>query len=188
MRRHRIAGQSTRHLDLAKTAPVSAALSIKKHAMPSRLHIARNGKMAAANLFVYFVLAHQCFSAPASSGVSHGTYLATYFSDDFVALAIDSRRTEDLPDGRRLFFDDKCKVLRLGSKAAFIAEGIISNKDQRIPQFDGFLTAGMSYEQANGSLRKTADRWASELRPKIAALYPLYRNLLDARHDGEIVV
>jgi hypothetical protein len=156
--------------------------------MPNRLQIARNGKVAAANFLVYLLLVGQCFAAPDFPGVAHGTYFAMYVADDFVALAIDSRRTMDLPDGRRVFADDQCKVLKLGTGAAFIAEGIISNKDQRAPSFDGFATARLAFQQSNGSLKRTADRWAADLEPKITALYPFYSNLLDQRHDGEIVV
>jgi hypothetical protein len=148
----------------------------------------RNRKVAVSIFAIYCLLVYLCFAAETSEGVVHGTYFAMYVSDDFLALAIDSRRTEETSSGERSTVDNQCKIELLSDHDVFIAEGIISNNDARAPRFDGFMTASTSYQRAAGSLKNAADAWAAELAPPFAALYPFYPNLFDQRPNGEVVV
>jgi hypothetical protein len=105
-------------------------------------------------------------------------------------VAIDSRRVVDTAGGERIVFDDQCKILILSRQAVFIAEGVISNSDSRAPLFNARSIALESYQAVfpQNDLESTARLWAEKMIPYISALYPLYRTLLDRRHDGEIVV
>jgi hypothetical protein len=156
--------------------------------MPIRLQNFRYRTRAIAILFIYFLLARPG-SAMAADGVNHGTYFATYTGDDYIALAIESRRTFDAPTGKRSVFDDACKVVALSGRAVFIADGIISNSDPRAPRFDVFVDAVDAYRRATpaGSLESAADLWAADLKRSMTGLYPFYRELMDHRADDEIV-
>jgi hypothetical protein len=136
-----------------------------------------------------FVSYASCISS-AMAGVSHGTYFAFYLSDSYLAIAIESRRRIDTPDGKTTFVDDQCKIFPLGSQAVFIAEGIMSNSDPRAPLFDIFPIALESYVEASpkNDLLNAADLWAAKMVRHISALYPIYKDLLDRRHGGEIVI
>jgi hypothetical protein len=61
---------------------------------------------------------------------------------------IESRRSEDMAEGRHLVFDDKCKIVPLSFYAASIVEGIVSHSDQRRDMFDGFNEALEAYQKA----------------------------------------
>jgi hypothetical protein len=126
---------------------------------------------------------------PASAGVTHGTYYAINLADEFLVAAIDSRRTFDDENGRRSYLDDICKIAPLSKTAVFLADGIISNTDQRAPKFDGFLIAVDSYKNGAGSLERAAATWAETMRHFLGALHNVanYRKLFDARPEGEIV-
>ena len=137
--------------------------------------------MAVRIIITYFMV-QLMNSAMASPGVSHGTFFAMYFADDYLAVAIDSRRTEDRPSGERVHFDDQCKIVPLGNGAVFIAEGIISNDDARAPRFDGFQSALTAYANAEpkGSISNAATRWVSEIKTPLEQLYPFYGSFLTA--------
>jgi len=147
-------------------------------------------RVTASNFFVQSFLIYIFCIFSVNAGVSHGTYFAFYLSDSYLDIAIDSRRTVDTAGGGTIIFDTQCKIFALGSQAVFIAEGIISNSDARAPIFDGFPTALESYQAASpkNDLESAARLWAAKMIPHISALYPVYRTLLDRRHDGEIVV
>jgi hypothetical protein len=108
---------------------------------------------------------------------------------NYLALAIDSRRTEDSPAGH-FIFDDQCKIVPLSNRDVFIAEGIISSADRRAQVFDGFRIAAESYQQTTPSsdLRSVATLWADTVKVPLSALYQFYSTLFDKRHDNEIVV
>jgi hypothetical protein len=155
--------------------------------MPFRFQIP-DQKSAVFIVFIYgFFL--QFGIALAAGGVSHGTYFATYTSGDYIALAIESRKTEDALDGRKLIFDNQCKIVPLSARAVFIADGIISNRDPRAPRFDASVEAVAAYRRAipAGSLKNAADLWAADLKQSMIGLYPIYRKLIDHRSDYETV-
>jgi hypothetical protein len=141
------------------------------------------------NVSNFLIRCFLCCAFSVNSGISHGTYFAFYLSDSYLDIAIDSRRTVDTASGT-IIFDNQCKIFTLGSQAVFIAEGIISNSDSRAPIFDGFPTALESYRAAfpKNDLESAARLWAAKMIPYISALYPIYRTLMDRRHDGEIIV
>jgi hypothetical protein len=156
--------------------------------MPYRLQILRDRKSAVSIFFIcgFFI---QFGSALAAGGVSHGTYFATYTAGDYIALAIESRRTEDAPNGRKFIFDNQCKVVPLSARAVFIADGIVSNRDPRAPRFDAMFDAVHAYRRATpaGSLKNAADLWAADLKQSMIGLYPFYGKLIDHRPDYETV-
>jgi hypothetical protein len=164
-------------------------MAVAGNLLDGQLYVSEQPTMIGRIIFTYIIVQFMN-SAVASPGVSHGTYFATYFANDYIAVAIDSRRTEDRQSGEHLHFDDQCKIVLLSDRAVFIAEGIISNTDARAPRFDGFQSALNSYAKAEprGSLSNAAARWADELKTPLEQLYPFYRQLFDRRHDGEIVV
>jgi hypothetical protein len=155
--------------------------------MPYRFQIP-DRKSAVFMLFIY-VYFLQFGIALAAGGVSHGTYFATYIADDYIALAIESRKTEDTLNGRKLIFDNQCKIVLLSDRAVFIADGIISNRDPRAPRFDASVDAVAAYRRAlpTGSLKNAADLWAADLKQSMIGLYPIYRSLIDHRSDYETV-
>jgi hypothetical protein len=156
--------------------------------MPYRFQASRNRKHTTAYLLTYGFFIN-LGSALMASGASHATYFATSRTDEYIVIAIESRRTDDTPSGRR-YFDDQCKIAALSPKAVFMAEGIIANKDPRAQEFDGFRIADAAYRRAHpiGSLERTAELWAAELAPYLSNIYPLYPDLFHQRHDNESVV
>ena len=50
------------------------------------------------------------------AGVSHGTYFAFYLSDSYLAIAIESRRKFDTPDGKTIFLMTNAKFFLLAAK------------------------------------------------------------------------
>src|SRR5262245_29914577 len=118
--------------------------------------------MHAPNYLVQCFVGYACCISSAMAGVSHGTYFAFYLDDSYLAIAIESRRKFDTPDGKTFFVDNQCKIFPLGRQAVFIAEGIISNSDPRAPLFDGFPIALESYVKASpkNDLLNAAAVWA----------------------------
>jgi len=155
--------------------------------MPIRFQIPHQ-KNAVLIFFIYgFLLPFGI--ALAAGGVSHGTYFAAYTSGDYIALAIESRKTEDALNGHKVIFDNQCKIFPLSARAVFIADGIISNRDPRAPRFDASVEAVAAYRRAipAGSLKNAADLWAADLRQSMIGLYPIYRKLIDHRSAYETV-
>jgi len=156
--------------------------------MPNWLQVLRNRKCAFANCLVYFFILH--LGVASAAGVSHGTYFALYLDDGYIAVAIESRRTDELVTGGKRVSDDQCKIVVLSPQAIFIATGIVSNKDPRSTVFDGLAIARSAYQRARPlvSLHTAANYWATEMKPLLTNLYPFYKTLLASRPDTEVTV
>lgn len=94
---------------------------------------------------------------------AHGTYIAAGGNVDHIAVAIDSRITEDNKIGQTAFDDHYCKILPLSDSAIFFSTGVTALKDiNGHTIFDAEETAQRVYkEEPTGSLQDMASQWAS---------------------------
>jgi hypothetical protein len=169
-------------------APVLAMATIDNLTMPNCLQVLRDRKCVFANCLVYFFILH--LGVASAAGVSHGTYFAVYVDDSYIAVAIESRRTDLLLTGGTRVSDNQCKIVVLAPQAIFIATGIVRNSDPRSPLFDGYAIALSAYQRAKPlvSLRTAADYWATKMISPLTKLYPFYKTFFASRPDTEVTV
>jgi hypothetical protein len=118
---------------------------------------------------------------------SYGSYFAFNLTNDYLVLAVDSRRQTDTDRGT-VTTDDQCKIAPLGDQAVFVAAGMTASTNTRVEQFDVFRLAAAAYRQAAhpASLEKVATTWSADLRSHLQALYPLYPNVFDQDYIGDV--
>jgi hypothetical protein len=93
---------------------------------------------------------------------AHGTYFAAGGDADHIAVAIDSRITEELQGGLTAFDDHHCKIFPLSDKAIFFFHGVNSLTIDGHTIFDaGHIAQQVYNESPAASLREWASLWSS---------------------------
>jgi hypothetical protein len=141
----------------------------------------------ACKIFGASGLAVLALTGAAWADFSYGAYFAFSLTNDYLVVAIDSRRQTDTDKGT-VMTDDQCKIAPLGDQGVFVATGLTASTDARVEPFNVFALATAAYKRTAqpASLEKVATAWGDDLRSRLEALYPLYPKMFDQDYIGDV--